>query len=108
NPSGERGQILRALFGDKTPDIIYDGIINPAKLVNGTLPAPLRIYITDNGAATFANLNWSALPDLTTMKTDQQKVVALLAHHPKIERDLKAYEGELPSLPAVILPGLQG
>jgi parallel beta-helix repeat protein len=107
NPSGERGQILRALFGDKMPDIIYDGIINPAKLVNGTLPAPLRIYIKDNGAATFANLNWSALPDLTKMKTDQEKVVALLAHQPKIERDLKAYEGELPSLPAVILPGLQ-
>jgi parallel beta-helix repeat protein len=103
-PGGERGKLLRALVGDKVPDIIYDGITNPAKMVNGELPAPLRVYIKNNGSATFANLQWRELPDLAKMKSDEERLLKLLAHRAKVQRDLKPYEGELPSLPAVALP----
>jgi len=106
-PAGERGQVLRALLGEQIPDIIYDGISNPAKMVDGQLPAPLRIYIKNNGNATFANLHWGELADLTKMKSNEERLANLLAHRAKVARDLKPHEGELPSLPTVNLPGVQ-
>jgi parallel beta-helix repeat protein len=100
NPGGERGQLLLGLLGKPIPDIIYDGIRNPAKLVNGNLPANLGIYIKNNvkahGTVTFANLHWDAL--------DPKDPVGSRA---KVERNLKAYEGELPALPPVTLPGVK-
>jgi parallel beta-helix repeat protein len=104
-PGGPMGPALVALLGEHMPDIIYDGIHNPTKMVDGKLPAPLRLYIKNNGGATFANLHWSKLPDLKKMKNDADRLVALGAHQPKVERDLRPYEGELPPLPPVTLAG---
>jgi parallel beta-helix repeat protein len=104
-PGGERGQVLQALLGERIPDIIYDGIVNPAKLSGGRPPANLGVFIKNNGGATFANLNWSKMPDLMALKSDAERFAALMAHRGKVERDLKPYEGELPSLPPVKLAG---
>jgi parallel beta-helix repeat protein len=91
NPSGERALMLVMLLGKPLPDMIYDGVRNPAHMIDGRVPVEAGIYFKNNGSATFANLNW-----------EQQKGKSS-GNQPGIERDLKPFEGELPRLPAVTL-----
>jgi parallel beta-helix repeat protein len=93
HPAGDRAKLLTALLGSPLPDIIYDGIRNPKNLVDGKLPSNLGVYIKNNGSATFANLHWDQLND---KDLDGSKA--------KIDRNLAAYDGELPALPAITLP----
>jgi parallel beta-helix repeat protein len=95
-PKGERGQNMAMLLGTPLPDIIYDGIHNPAKTVDGKLPPALGVYFKNNGNATFANLHWNEL--------DMKDPAGSLK---KIERDIKPYEGELAALPEVKLAGIR-
>lgn len=88
-PSGERGPMLAALLGTPLPDIIYDGIANPAK----TAPAN-GVYVRNNGKATFANLHWDKLNPKDPEASKAQ-----------ITRDPKPHDGTLPELPAVVLRG---
>lgn len=88
-PSGAFGTLLAGLVGSPLPDIVYDGIVDRSKLVNGKLPSDLGIYIKNNGDATFVNAN---LGD-TTGKL-------------KPSRDLKPFEGELPPLPVIKIAGV--
>ena len=72
------------------PDIVWDGVINQEKAVDGKLPAGSGIYIHDNGDADFVNLdytNWIAN-----------------AASSRPSRDLAAQAGSMPALPAVELP----
>lgn len=92
DPQGDVGQILRQTFGTHGPDIVYDGIANPDKLVNGKLPDELGIYIQNNANATFANI------DLGSIKQGKQ---------PNMVTDLSAYAGELPKLPPIVITGIQ-
>jgi parallel beta-helix repeat protein len=94
NPQGALAQMLVPLLGKPLPDILYDGVQNPAKLVDGTLPTGQRLYLKDNGAATFANLHWRELNPMD-----------LVTSAKKVTRDAKPFAGELPALPAVRLPG---
>ena len=58
-PDGMDFQALRiAKFGPtgRFPDILWDGYVNPKRLVNGQLPAALRICI-DNGEAGILNVD---------------------------------------------------
>jgi parallel beta-helix repeat protein len=93
-PGGARGPLLAALLGTPLPDIIYDGIVNPARVVDGKLPPEFGVYFANNGAATFANLHWDRL--------DPKDPAGSRA---RVTRDLKAHQGELPPLPAVVLRG---
>jgi parallel beta-helix repeat protein len=92
NPGGAKADLLVALLGKPLPDMLYDGIRNPAKLKGGELPKPMGVYFKNNGAATFANLHWDQL--------DPEHVEASRS---KVERDIKPYEGELVPLPPVTL-----
>ena len=57
-PSGAIGEMLSKALGSPLPDILYDGIIDPKKQVDGKLPEALAIHIKDNGKATaFANFD---------------------------------------------------
>jgi parallel beta-helix repeat protein len=94
-PDGE-GARLSPLVGEPIPDIIFDGVRNPAKLVNGADAPGQGIYIKNNGKATFANVHLD--------KLDLKDPAASLA---LVERDLRKYEGELPALTAVSIPGVQ-
>jgi parallel beta-helix repeat protein len=94
-PDGE-GARLSPLVGEPMPDIIFDGVRNPAKLVNGADAPGQGIYIKDNGKATFANVHFDKLDP-----TDPAGSIA------RIERDLHKYEGELPALAPVSIPGVQ-
>lgn len=51
------GKALALAFKGNTPDIAFDGILNPAMLVDGKLPEDKRICIRNNKGATFANLD---------------------------------------------------
>ncbi len=87
DPQGEIGSLLAPLF-QKIPDIVWDGMVDPQKMVEGKIPAELGIYLKDNAGATFANFN----------------LLGLLQGSRAIDRDIKKYTGELPSLSAVKLP----
>jgi len=92
-PKGERATMLTALLGAPLPDIIYDGILNPAKLVDGKLPPSQGIYVKNNGSATFANLHWDQLDEKASIASNKAK----------IDSDISKYQGELPALPEITL-----
>ncbi len=96
-PGGILGALLGALLGTPLPDILYDGVVNPAKLVGGKLPAGLALRIHGNEGARFANFDGSHLP--------AQGAAADKA--PKIGRDLKAHAGTLPALSPVSIEGVK-
>lgn len=52
------GQFFAAVFGDKVPDIVYDGSVNPAYRNNdGSIKEEQKICFRNNGNVTFANLD---------------------------------------------------
>src|SRR5260370_4234995 len=56
NPSGEYADQLAPVVGKPMPAILFDGIVNPKKLVAGKrLPEDLRICIQNNGDDNFLN-----------------------------------------------------
>lgn len=74
-----------AKFGlnGRLPDILWDGYVNPAKLVDGKLPATLGICV-DNGEATLINVDGP-----NGYKT--------------ISTDMSAHRCTLPRLPEIVL-----
>ena len=60
-PAGPMGELLAAALGTPLPDILYDGVADPKKLVDGKLPDALAIRIRNNGKAGFANFDAPAL-----------------------------------------------
>lgn len=88
NPQGVLGQRLGPALGGRLPDIFFDGLINPAKAVDGRLPEDLRMSIRNNGAATFMNVR---VGDLTPENILTGKYMP--------ESDLAAYDIPRPSLP---------
>ena len=97
-PSGAVGEMLSKVVGATLPDILYDGIVDPKKKVDGKLPDALGVHIHNNGDAGFVNFDAPALA--AAAGTDTKKA-------PQIVRDLKEYSGTLPSLQAVSIEGLK-
>lgn len=95
-PGGEGGALMAMIAGAPLPDIIWDGIVNQEKSVDGELPAESRIYIERNtkqdGEVTFVNI------DAGTAMTNPVAAV--------VKRDLAAHAGSLPSLPPVTMDGV--
>jgi len=103
-PAGPLGELLVAALGTPLPDILYDGVADPKKLVDGKLPDALAIRIRNNGKAGFANFDAPALKAAAAPgAADKDKKPPA----PKIIRDLKAYDGELPALEPVSIEGLK-
>jgi hypothetical protein len=99
------GELLVAALGTPLPDILYDGVADPRKQVEGKLPDALAIRIRNNGKAGFANFDAPALKAsaAASATADKDKKPPT----PKIVRDLKAYDGELPPLEPVSIEGLK-
>jgi len=52
------GKMFNALFGDKIPDIVYDGAVNPAhRNIDGSVKESQRICFYNNGNITFCNMD---------------------------------------------------
>jgi parallel beta-helix repeat protein len=98
-PSGEIGVMLSKVLGATLPDILYDGIVDPKKQVDGKLPPALGIYIHNNGEAGFVNFDGPALAAAAAGSGTGKA--------PQIVRDLKDYSGSLPTLPAVSIEGVK-
>ena len=96
-PAGALGEMVAKFMGSPLPDILYDGIIDPSKAVNGKLPDALAIRIKDNGNAGFANFDAMGIKAVKEGK----------AKEPAIVRDLKAYQGSRPALSAVSIEGFK-
>ena len=86
NPVGLIGGFIRAQFPSGGPDIVYDGMVDPGKLVDGVLPRELGLFIENNFDATFANLDW--------IQVMQNKT-------PTVSTDLSPHRGSLPALPEI-------
>ncbi len=91
-PTGPIRGLLVPVLGETFPDILFDGVVNPEKLVDGIPRADLRHSIRDNGDATFANFN---LPLLSPENVQSGK-------H-RVDRDLLAMAHRLEPLKAVEL-----
>lgn len=88
NPRGIIVKILSFKLGKPFPDILYDGIIDSKKAVNGNMPDNLRICLENNGEADFANID---------------------AEHTfkNIDRDIKKYTCSHPRLAVISIPGVK-
>jgi hypothetical protein len=88
---------MAAILGTPLPDIIWDGVVNEEKLVDGKLPVELRISIHDNtkedGEVTFGNLG--GLPSLA----DPANATPT--------RDLAPHREALPSVEPVTIAGAE-
>jgi hypothetical protein len=93
DPAGPRAQALMAVLGKPMPEIIYDGILNPKRLVDGKVPDDMRVVFKDNGPVSVVNIH-----------QDKMDPMNIAAHKDKVERNPKNLEGELKPLPPVKLP----
>ena len=85
--TGELAAILFELSDGDMPDIFWDGILPTSQMIFGQ-PEEERLIISNNGDATFLTLN---------------PIKYILPFFDPVERDIKAYEGEVRPLPEVIL-----
>ncbi len=90
NPAGPLGLMLGSALGKPLPDILYDGNVDPKKMVNGKTPENLSLRLNNNGKATFINLHY-----------DGSSLAKFAMSNPKFEKSIAAFEGKLPSLPPV-------
>ena len=100
-PAGPMGEMLASALGTPLPDILYDGVADPKKQVNGKLPDALAIRVRNNGKAGFASF------DAPALKASLAPGAVGKAPAPKIVRDAKAFDGELPALEPVSIEGLK-
>lgn len=106
-PAGPLGELLASALGTPLPDILYDGIADPRKLVDGKLPDPLAIRVRNNGKAGFANFDAPALKAAAAAAAPGAAEKGQKPPAPKIVRDAKGYDGELPALEPVTIEGLK-
>jgi parallel beta-helix repeat protein len=94
SPEGALGLLAKPILGVPFPDIIYDGITDEKKLVDGKPASGRGIYFKNNGGADFANLNFGKLSPAEILTGKGKEVVS---------RDLAAHDGALPPLPEIKL-----
>ncbi len=89
-PGGQLGDVLPPALGLPIPDILFDGMVAPAKAANPTSNARSKISIYNNGEARFANFKldqlsiesiqqgkYSASRDLAPHTTPQEPLAAV-------------------------------
>ncbi|HVS15189.1 MAG TPA: parallel beta-helix domain-containing protein [Thermoanaerobaculia bacterium] len=84
DPQGDFAAAVMPHLGGRMPDIVWDGMVDPAKLVDGEVRPENRLYLGDNGDAEFAAVDFAALA---------------AGRAPNIVRDASAFAGVLPSPP---------
>ena len=92
-PTGTLARMLRPVLGNTLPDILFDGITNPERLIDGKLPQQFQHGVYDNGDISFANVN------LGLMTPENIK-----AGKYRVETDATTLAVRHPALPAVQLP----
>ena len=97
NPGGKGGANIAQLIGKPLPDVVWDGIVDDKKLVNGQMPADKRIYIHDNkkDSGEVGVVNLGGIDHLLVMDNKG------------VNRDPKQFEGKLPSIAPVKIDGVK-
>lgn len=78
-------------LGGSLPDVLWDGVANPEKMVDGEVPAELKLCI-DNGDAGILNVDFSN--DFENISTDITPHQCSLAKLPRIVLDFEQPESE--------------
>ncbi len=96
-PDGVFGNLIKNVAKTPIPDIVWDGVANEEKMVDGSLTKDAGLSIHDNkkdgGDVTFANLGGlAALQDPSKAE---------------VKRDLAEHAKPFPRVPAVVIPGVQ-
>ncbi|MEZ6069241.1 MAG: parallel beta-helix domain-containing protein [Pirellulales bacterium] len=91
-PTGPLIDELAQVIGGTFPDILYDGLVDDAKRVDGDLPPEYAVVIHDNGDANFINFDMAA---------------TLAGGVPVVSYDLAPHQGEGAKLPAVVIEGVE-
>lgn len=96
-PAGVFGEMIKNVVKTPIPDIVWDGVVNEEKVVDGALTKDAGLSIHDNtkddGDVTFANLGGLA--------------TFLDPSNANINRDLAVHAKPFPPVPAVVIPGVQ-
>lgn len=73
-PGGRGGSNIAKMAGTPIPDLVWDGIVDATKLVDGKLPADKRIYAHDNKkeSGEFTAVNLGGLDAL--LKLDASRI----------------------------------
>ncbi|MCW3127026.1 MAG: hypothetical protein JWO03_2684 [Bacteroidetes bacterium] len=78
------GKLLSALFGDKIPDIVFDGMVNPTyKNNDGSIKEDQRICFHANGDVSFVNLDFAG--GNKNMTTDITKLDCTVPSWPDVK-----------------------
>ncbi|MEX0711268.1 MAG: parallel beta-helix domain-containing protein [Pirellulales bacterium] len=99
-PAGDLGY-LKLLMKGRLPDILCDSAADPARLVDGQLPAELAFSFHDNGDADFTRLDLESLMKLE-LPRDLVKLAGL-----KISKAAAPQDAPRAALAAVSLPELE-
>lgn len=91
-PDGELGLVLKSIVGTPLPAIVYDGVINPQKQVDGKVPLEQGLRLSNNGDAKFLNIDFSNLSPVN---------IAAGKYRPS--PDMAPFEGTLTPLKSVEL-----
>lgn len=91
-PSGKIGRLFSSILRIPFPDILYDGILDEKKLIDGKLPSELAGSIRESSTTTFANVH-----------LDRFSPANLLNGRYSIDRDLKPLDTARNALDAVEL-----
>ena len=92
DPQGPLGALFTLSADGPVPDVIYDGVVDENKAVDGQLPDELGIRISNNGDATFANFGFAKVMN---------------GEAPEISADATPYTGTLTELPAISIPNVE-
>ncbi|HEY4308490.1 MAG TPA: parallel beta-helix domain-containing protein [Pirellulales bacterium] len=96
-PAGDLAGILGKILGSPFPDIMFDGMRDEKKVVDGDLPEAMRLRIHNNGDADFVNFDGGSFTPANVLSNKK----------PNIVRDLAAYEGQLSALSPVSIAGVK-
>jgi parallel beta-helix repeat protein len=92
NPNGPLIDELAQVIGSRFPDILFDGLVNEAQMVDGQLPAEYGVVIRDNGDADFINFDMAS---------------TLSGSVPVVSYDLEPYAGEGVTVAAIKIEGVE-
>ena len=91
-PSGKFGKMLAPILGVPFPDILYDGIVDAKKFVQGELPEELQGKIMESDAVSFANV-----------RLDKFSPANLLSGKYTVDRDRKPFAKQGHRLDPVVI-----
>ncbi|WP_417384339.1 parallel beta-helix domain-containing protein [Gimesia sp.] len=92
DPDGEMGLVLKSIVGTPLPEIVYDGLIDSRKLVDGKMPPEKSLRLSNNGEVRFLNIDFGNL-----------NPVNIATGKYKPETDATAFTGTLAALKPVQL-----